>query len=96
MLGVWLLIYLLFLKYGGNPVSMAAANAVLDVIENEKLYEHVSEISNYLITGLKNLQKKHVIIGDVRGEGFFIGVDFVIDRSTREPAIVKAQYILDR
>ena len=45
---------------------MAAANAVLDVIENEKLYEHVTEVSDYLLRSLKRLQDKHEIIGDVR------------------------------
>ena len=84
------------LKYGGNPVSMAAANAVLDVIEDEFLYKHVDIVSNYLLTELKNLQQTHEIIGDVRGRGFFIGVDFVTDRETREPASIKAKFILDR
>ena len=45
---------------------MAAANAVLDVIENEKLYKHVSDVSKYLLDGLEQLKKKHVIIGDIR------------------------------
>ena len=45
---------------------MAAANAVLDVIENEKLHDHVSEVSEYLQSELRRLQQKHEIIGDVR------------------------------
>ena len=45
---------------------MAAANAVLDVIENEKLYTHVAEVSTYLLTELEKLKLKHEIIGDIR------------------------------
>lgn len=85
-----------FNTYGGNPVSMAAANAVLDVIEDEKLHENVNSVSKYLINELKELQKCYQIIGDVRGKGFFIGVDLVTDRITREPATEIAQIILDK
>ena len=45
---------------------MAAANAVLDVIENEKLHEHVSEVSHFLLSELERLKLKHSIIGDIR------------------------------
>lgn len=75
---------------------MAAANAVLDVIENEKLYKHVSDVSSFLLKGLHQLMEKYEIIGDIRGYGYFIGVDLVNDRKTREPAIDKARVILNR
>jgi 4-aminobutyrate aminotransferase-like enzyme len=55
-----------FNTYGGNPTSMAAANAVLDVIENEKLHSHVTEVSTYLLNELNRLKQKHEIIGDIR------------------------------
>ena len=55
-----------FLKYGGNPVSAAVANAVLDVIENEKLYQHVTDVSTHLLKELNRLKDKHSIIGDIR------------------------------
>ena len=45
---------------------MAAANAVLDVVENEKLYKHVTEVSTYMLAELDKLKDKHAIIGDVR------------------------------
>jgi len=83
-----------FNTYGGNPVSMASASAVLDVIENEKLYEHVTEVSNHLVKELNRLKEIYPIIGDVRGYGFFIGVDFVEDRETRAPATASAKIIL--
>jgi len=85
-----------FNTYGGNPVSMAAANAVLDVVENEKLYKHVTEVSTYMLAELDKLKDKHAIIGDVRGYGFFIGIDFVTCRKKRDPATHKARLILNR
>ena len=54
------------IQYGGNPVSVSAANAVLDVIENEKLYTHVTEVSTRLLGKFNELKEKHKIIGDVR------------------------------
>ena len=45
---------------------MAAANAVLDVIENEKLFSHVNDVSDFLLSELRRLQDKHEIIGEVR------------------------------
>lgn len=85
-----------FNTYGGNPTSMAAANAVLDVIEQEKLYSHVTNVSTHLMAGLEKLKLKHEIIGDVRGYGYFIGIDFVKNRTTREPATDSAMIILTK
>lgn len=85
-----------FNTFGGNPVSAAVANAVLDVIENEKLMEHATKIGSYLMQEFKKLKEKHEIIGDVRGEGMFIGVDLVKSRETREPATAEAAYINSR
>ncbi len=66
------------------------------MIENEKLYEHVSDVSQHLLAELNKLKGKHYIIGDVRGYGYFIGIDFVKSRETREPAIEHARVILER
>ncbi|KAL1418364.1 hypothetical protein MTO96_005738 [Rhipicephalus appendiculatus] len=75
-----------FNTYGGNPVSVAVASAVLDVIENEKLQQHAKEVGNYLLASLRELQQRHPLIGDVRGHGLFVGMELVLDRETREPA----------
>ena len=85
-----------FNTYGGNPISCAAASAVLDVLEEEKHQEHAAKVGGYLISQLKLLQKDHPIIGDVRGSGFFIGMELVKDRDSLEPAPEHASYITER
>lgn len=74
-----------FNTFGGNPVSIAAANAVLDVLENEKLLENAARVGRHLLDGAKELQKKHEVIGDVRGEGFVFAIELVSDRNSRAP-----------
>ena len=85
-----------FNTYGGNPVSCAIGNAVLDVIEQEGLLEHAVRVGHTLLEGAKVLAKKYAIIGDVRGRGMFVGVDLVKDRVTREPHASAAQHVLTR
>ncbi len=71
--------------YGGNPVACASALATLGLVEKE-LAANATKMGERLQKGLKELQKKHDCIGDVRGLGLFIGVEFVKDRKTKEPA----------
>ncbi len=85
-----------FNTFGGNPVSCAIGEAVLDVIETEKLQENALEVGNYLLKGLKALQAKHPIIGDVRGKGFFLGFELVRNRETLEPADKETAYLASR
>jgi 4-aminobutyrate aminotransferase-like enzyme/Ser/Thr protein kinase RdoA (MazF antagonist) len=85
-----------FSTFGGNPVACAAGFAVLDVIEEEHLQERALRVGNYLISRLQALQERHALIGDVRGLGLFLGVDFVLDRATREPAPAQAAYVVNR
>ncbi len=79
-----------FSTTGGNPVSCAAATAVLEVIEVEELQKNAQRVGAELRTALEELSHRHTVIGDVRGAGLFIGVELVLDRSTREPAPVEA------
>jgi len=83
-----------FSSTGGNPVSCAIGNAVLDVIEEENLLERASELGECFIQGLGKIQKKYPIIGDVRGRGLFIGIEFVHDRDTLEPAADEAARVV--
>ena len=71
--------------FGGNPVACAAALAVLDTIEGENLLANAAARGNQLRAGLDELATRDVRIGDVRGRGLMLGVDFVKDRATREP-----------
>lgn len=74
-----------FNTFGGNPVSCAAALAVLDVIEDERLQENALSTGQYLGEGLAKLAGKHEVIGDIRGSGFFKAVELVSDRESRDP-----------
>ena len=82
-----------FNSFGGNPVSCAVGQAVLDVIKEEGLQENALEVGSYLLNQLKNLQNQHDLIGEVRGRGLFIGIELVKDELV--PAAAEAQTIVN-
>jgi 4-aminobutyrate aminotransferase-like enzyme len=84
-----------FDTFGGNPVSCAAGLAVIDVIERDKLRENALNVGNYLIDGFRKMQQRFDIIGDVRGQGLFLGIELVTDRKTKAPATALARKIND-
>ena len=71
--------------FGGNPVSCSAALATIQLIEEQYL-ENTRVVGAYCKEALEELQAKHASIGDVRGKGFMLGVEFVQDRETKQPA----------
>jgi 4-aminobutyrate aminotransferase-like enzyme len=85
----------LFSTFGGNPVACAAALAVLAVIEDEGLVENAAEVGGYLLDGLRALQQRHRVIGDVRGQGLLLGVELVDDPRTRAPAARRADQVTE-
>ena len=74
-----------FNTFGGNPVSCAAGLAVLDVIEKENLQQNARDVGQHIVDGLWKLANTHECIGDVRGTGFFVALEFVSDREQRTP-----------
>lgn len=74
-----------FNTFGGNSVAIAAAQAVLDVVRDESLIENALKVGGKILTGLKDLAQGLDQVAEVRGSGFFIGVDLVTDRSTLSP-----------
>ena len=86
----------LFSTFGGNPVSAAAALAVLDVIEDERVLERVRATGDVLRPALAELAGRHEAIGDVRGVGLACGIELVADRATRTPDGARARAVRDR
>ena len=70
--------------FGGNPVCIAAALKTIELLERE-LIANAAEVGDYLKRGLQKLMVKHECIGDVRGLGLMLGVEFVKDKTSREP-----------
>jgi 4-aminobutyrate aminotransferase-like enzyme len=82
-----------FTTFGGNTVSCAIGLTVLAVVQEEQLQSHAFAVGNHLLDGLKELQRKHDIIREVRGSGLFLGVELVKDG---EPATTFAGNIVNR
>lgn len=84
-----------FNTFGGNPMSTAAALAVLDTIDADGLQENSKVVGGRLKAGLERLMKSHQLIGDVRGKGLMLGVELVRNHATREPAKQEAAEVLE-
>jgi 4-aminobutyrate aminotransferase len=82
--------------FGGNPVSCAAGVAVMRTIHEQNLVANAEATGRQLFTGLKAIMAEEPRIGDVRGPGLMIGVEFVKDRATREPDGATAEAVLAR
>jgi 4-aminobutyrate aminotransferase-like enzyme len=85
-----------FSTFGGSNLSCAVGLEVLKIVQEENLASNAKAIGCYLIDGLRQLQKTHSLIGDVRGIGLFIGVEIIKDSKTKEPGTAMAHYICNR
>ncbi len=72
-------------SYGGNPMAAAAGRAVLEIIQQDNLVENSRKVGHATMQKLRQMQERHPVIGDVRGEGLMIGVELVADKKTKEP-----------
>jgi 4-aminobutyrate aminotransferase-like enzyme len=84
-----------FNTFGGNPVAIAAAQAVLDVIRDEGLQQHALETGASLRASLSELADSHPAIGDVRGAGLYTGLELVTDRDSQAPAAELALAVIE-
>ena len=80
----------------GSPAPCAGGLATLEVVESDELIENAATVGDFLLDGLKQLQGRHRLIGDVRGLGLFIGVELVSDQGTREAAPLDASRLIYR
>lgn len=71
--------------FGGNPVSIAAALATIDILDREGI-DNAARVGAKMLARLNGWKKSHPLVGDVRGRGLMIGVELVKDKATREPA----------
>jgi 4-aminobutyrate aminotransferase/(S)-3-amino-2-methylpropionate transaminase len=81
--------------YSGNPVGLAAANAVLDVIESENLVERAKLLGEVLLPRMKAWQGRFEQIGDVRGIGAMLAIELVKSRETKQPAPELATRVIE-
>jgi 4-aminobutyrate aminotransferase len=81
--------------FGGNPVTSVAAKAVIDLIEEDRLMDNAAIVGGYFRQGLEDLQRKHRVIGDVRGMGLMQAMELVKDRETKEPAAAETAAFME-
>lgn len=84
-----------FNTFGGNTVAIAAARATFDVLKSEGLQENAARIGRIIQDGIREIAKSDARIGDVRGAGLYIGVEFVKDRATKAPDSPTALAVVD-
>ncbi|WP_183025514.1 aspartate aminotransferase family protein [Variovorax sp. UMC13] len=84
-----------FNTFGGNTVAIAAAQATLDVIRDERLVENARQVGQLIQSGLRELAQRFEVIGDVRGAGLYIGVELVKDRATKAPDAAAAAAVVN-
>jgi 4-aminobutyrate aminotransferase len=82
--------------FGGNPLTCAAATNVIDVIKEEKLLENAEKQGSYIMKWLQDVKQEQKIVGDVRGKGLMIGVEFVENKETKKAGVSQAREVMIR
>ncbi|MCA9901780.1 MAG: acetyl ornithine aminotransferase family protein [Anaerolineales bacterium] len=80
--------------FGGNPIAAISALATLQVIEEENLLARAEETGRYIKDALIEMEGRHPSLGDVRGRGLMVGMEFVKDRETKERAVQLRDYVI--
>ncbi len=81
---------------GGNPVLCRVALTVIDIIEKERLMENAAKIGEYMMKRFREMMDSYETIGDVRGKGLMLGIEFVKDRRTKEPHIEAKRKVIEK
>ncbi|MGD9381315.1 MAG: aspartate aminotransferase family protein [Candidatus Thorarchaeota archaeon] len=84
-----------FATFGGNPLSCAAAVAVIEIIEESNYLEKAAKVGNHFKQKLMTLQEDHELVGEVRGQGMMLGVELVRDKVTKEPAVQEMAEVME-
>lgn len=82
--------------FGGAPLACAAGSATIDVLLEERLVDNASEMGAYLLGRLKDLERRYEVVGEARGMGLSLAVEFVHDKASRRPAGEVAKRVADR
>ena len=85
-----------FSTFGGSSVACAVGREVLSIVDEEQLMARAKDVGGYLKQGLAGLAERHPLVGDVRGHGLFLGIEFVDDRDTRQPATAQTAVLVER
>jgi 4-aminobutyrate aminotransferase len=81
--------------FGGNPIASTYALANLEHIEQERLQENAYKIGNHLYRGLKDLEDRYELVGEVRGKGLMIGVELIEDGESKAPSAAAANRVME-
>jgi len=84
-----------FATFGGNPLSCAAAVAVLEIIEENKYLERAAKLGEEFKKKLKSLEEDHKLVGEVRGQGMMLGIELIRDEITKEPAVDEMAEVME-
>jgi 4-aminobutyrate aminotransferase-like enzyme len=84
-----------FTTFGGNPLSCAAAVAVIEIIQEEQYLKKATKLGASIKKQLQNLKEDHELVGDVRGQGMMLGMELVRDINTKEPATQEMLQVME-
>ncbi|HZD18128.1 MAG TPA: aspartate aminotransferase family protein, partial [Actinomycetota bacterium] len=82
--------------FGGNPLASTYALANLDTIEEDDLQQNAYKVGDFLMRGLKDLEDRYDVVGEVRGKGLMVGVELVANGETKEPGPREAARVMER